>query len=136
MVCCLFPSHCSPLPVPGSASAPCSAPLRTSVRRYCTRNASPTWKWLEEEGQEETHGKFRLHEDPTVTGSLMGVCSLSGHRQTPCASQPFPSPLKAPLPWRGHFCCYKGRSAFRSTQSLVPFTKTLISISIPRTFFS
>lgn len=62
-----------------------------------------------------------------------GAWSQSRHHVLP---NHFPCPLSAPLPWRGRFCYSMGRLVFRSTQSLFPFTKTLIRISIPRTFFS
>lgn len=49
---------------------------------------------------------------------------------------PFPcsSPVDTPLPQRGHFSHWKGRSVFRSLQSLAPSTKPLIRISVLQTF--
>lgn len=67
---------------------------------------------------------------------LLSVHRADIMRAVSVASRPPSSPVNAPLPWRGHFYSHKGRSVFRSIQSSVLFTKTLIRISITRTFFT
>lgn len=66
----------------------------------------------------------------------MEVRSQTWGKPAVCASHLHSSPVNAPVPCRGRFYSCKGRAVFRSIQCLVPFTKTLIGISVTRTVFT